>query len=458
MSVGSGVGVGLKLDDICDGFLKDIDEDAQESGSELLFMTEKSSPRKRGIAQVQKQRSFEKFLSPQESKAAHKAPSLPSTIASAPPTILTFGTTRSRAQSFGNAQAPVRLPQSISTTESDSGSSMYSALSQMTPTKNSRSLRRQDVPMLSFDRQRAVMTPSSGEKCAQLVASVSGASLSSLPYLRSPEFAHEVGVAACDKHEPLLPSQPSSQTFPTLESDDLIHYPVRNPPPEIDTVSDLPVIPPKEAHFVSQPPFAHSQHQDPRASIWSVTSTNSQFSQFSLSLFPSPPSVPIVRPTTDKGTFPSSMSEAEGLVVPETENGQNTLPYRFKSIVPSRRTPRLQRMLLTDDLSTLSSHSRSNSNSSYPLTVGESSQQPGSPRTESPLPPPNYAALLRSMEAPGPLDTSGTGVYVGHPEEKTPSAFGNYGLGYTRGLPNIVSEENARPGSANSRLQWGYAL
>ncbi|KAG8765162.1 hypothetical protein FRC20_007121 [Serendipita sp. 405] len=468
-SIGSGAGVAMNLDDICDGFLRNIDEDAQESGIEPLFMTSKPSTRKRGVTQVQTQGSHEKFISPcdpQSTLLSYDVSPLAKTTASAPPTVLTFDTRRNRTDSFSNAHtSTMPLPHSTSTTDSDSGNSVDSASTQMTPTKNSRSIRRHDVPVLCFEKQRAMTSPTISGQSTQMAVSVSEASVSSLPYLRSPGV--DAGVAASSNQDgPFSSSRASSQTLPAPVSADSFHCLSQPTYPEVDVVSDLPVITAKEPQFGIRPYSSHSQHYDRPASTYSVTSTNSQFSQFSLSLFPSPPSVPFLRPTTDKGTFltgPSTPEAGNG-----TETGQSST-YKFKSIVPSRKTPRVQPLLPTDDFSILSSHSRSDSTSSYPLTLGTSSQQPGSLRAASPLPPPNYEALLRSMEATSPLDNSvismqegSLGIQVVHAKEAFPNlkvtpSFGGYGPAQLD-LPTMASEENSRPGTANSRFQWGYAL
>jgi hypothetical protein len=138
------------------------------------------------------------------------------------------------------------------------------------------------------------------------------------------------------------------------------------------------------------------ESQDSRPdSTYSQCSQASRFSQFSLSLFPSPPSVPHVRPTTENGTFrtgrgaPTPSSYNDYRQVGGEDTGTPTL--LFKPIVPSTRAkPHVRLMLFERD-------ENGHAVLSMPLTA------PRFARTQSD----------HSSTSPSSSSSAGTGTYVG---------------------------------------------
>jgi hypothetical protein len=188
-------------------------------------------------------------------------------------------------------------------------------------------------------------------------------------------------------------------------------------------------------------------------------SSYSQMSQFSLSMFPSPPSVPVMRLTTENGTFkvgPTSSSN-DGH---EDERASNSRTLKFKPIVqPSGAGRSLIKSLFfaRDKESASEGGSRtatpSRSTTPTPSDPGMSDSSEASVVTQSRSPTPNYEALLRSMESrKGGESFQAPFVSTGNTFPQAPHSLFDVGPGGGGG--NGAS----RPGTADSKFQWGYAL
>ncbi|KIM29399.1 hypothetical protein M408DRAFT_328676 [Serendipita vermifera MAFF 305830] len=163
--------------------------------------------------------------------------------------------------------------------------------------------------------------------------SVSHDSMSSLPYLNSPDSSlrqspdpSEVQILQArivQSQQPTFVQSLSSTNLRSLEPSSLTSP---KPPSPVLARASL-----------------FSEEDSRPCSTYSQCSQVSGYSQFSLSQFPSPPSVPVVRPTTDTGTFRLSRlglteTESKAASVPiAATTVATTLPLRFKPIVPSSR-------------------------------------------------------------------------------------------------------------------------
>ncbi|PVG03505.1 hypothetical protein CPB86DRAFT_810602 [Serendipita vermifera] len=208
------------------------------------------------------------------------------------------------------------------------------------------------------------------------------------------------------------------------------------------------------------------------------TSADSQFSQFSLSLFPSPPSIPIIRPTTEKGTFRTERDDSEA------EHGVTGDSYIFKSILPSSRQPGGRRVLIIPKGNqTVESTSVSPMESKFLLESnphvrsGQSLALGGQRSVSSSSLPAIEEQLSRLRETlfDNPdMIRSKPGIL---PEKSTTVAKSIVGTGnkLSKGAPNdsvgnsdqvqvavtsdlISTEETSRPAFSDVNLQWGYAL
>jgi len=195
-------------------------------------------------------------------------------------------------------------------------------------------------------------------------------------------------------------------------------------------------------------------------------SSYSQMSHFSLSMFPSPPSVPVVRPTIENGTFGVGPvgSSNDGH---ESETGIGSAPgsakmLKFKPIVqPSGAGRSLIRTLFSARDKELASEggSRTATPSRSPtptpsdpgLSVWTSDSSEASVIMQSRSPTPNYEALLKSMESrKGGEPFQAPFVSAENTFPQAPHSLFDVGTGGGNGA--------SRPGTADSKFQWGYAL
>ncbi|CAG8630305.1 1087_t:CDS:2 [Acaulospora colombiana] len=209
------------------------------------------------------------------------------------------------------------------------------------------------------------------------------------------------------------------------------------------------------------------------------TSADSQFSQFSLSLFPSPPSIPIIRPTTDKGTFRTERDDKEA------EYGVTGDSYIFKSILPSSRQPGGRRVLIIPKGNqTAGSTSVSPTESKFLLESnpnvrsGQSVVLAGQRSVSSSSLPAIEEQLSRLRETlfdnpdmvrskPGTLPDSSSALATKSLVEasnKMSKDAPNGIFGKSDQVQVVVTsdvtspEETSRPAFSDVNLQWGYAL
>jgi hypothetical protein len=270
---------------------------------------------------------------------------------------------------------------------------------------------------------------------------------SSLPYLRTPETSFD-------------PSPDPNTLQP--------HGPLKHsvPPPVMQMVgSQSPQLaqlwqPDKNSNRIS---IATLESEDSRPG-----SSYSQMSQFSLSMFPSPPSVPVIRPTTENGTFrigpvgSSNDGHGDGTGIGSAPGNAKTI--RFKPIVQPSGPGRslIKSLFFAKDKESASESSGSRtatpSRSATPtpsdpgLPIWRSDSSEASAIMQSRSPTPNYDALLKSMESRKigePFQPSF--VSTGNTFPQAPHSLFDVGTG---GSGNGAS----RPGTADSKFQWGYAL
>ncbi|CAG7848499.1 SubName: Full=Uncharacterized protein {ECO:0000313/EMBL:CCA66599.1} [Serendipita indica DSM 11827] len=432
LSSSSGHGVALRLDDVCDSFLKEVKEDLKQDIGPL-FMNEK---RKK----------------PRSSEPAVKG--LPLVPASAPATIVSFCHDPPLTAGTSPPTPEFRiLSKAWSVAESESVDSQISSTTQLTPTKK-RLYGADGVPRMrvTAPKEDGVSRQCASNSGTAISKTKSMDSISSLPYLRFSMIQHEP-TQLRNESDSDPTNGPCIQMSPRVSSLDLAL-----PPAPVRTSSDgeVPLTTPPDERPIS---------------TFSIDSVNSQFSNFSLSLFPSPPSVPIIRPTTDKGTFTTDAQcwEGEKLGSTEGENYQEARVLQFRSIVPSRKT-NLHNIILLNSIKTPRAPSRAIapdptvSRCSSPYKSKSASLAP----EDTLLAAPNYEALLKGMEEvkdAGP--TSASMHYtpsVAGPREASSSSklrslfSSSVGSMSSHGQESIESPESTKSNGDGSRFQWGYAL
>lgn len=451
LSSSSGHGVALRLDDVCDSFLKEVKEDLKQDIGPLFMNEKRKKPRSSEPAVKGRPAPLTPTI---EVPQAQKIPSVPLVPASAPATIVSFCHDPPLTAGTSPPTPEFRiLSKAWSVAESESVDSQISSTTQLTPTKK-RLYGADGVPRMrvTAPKEDGVSRQCASNSGTAISKTKSMDSISSLPYLRFSMIQREP-TQLRNESDSDPTNGPCIQMSPRVSSLDLAL-----PPAPVRTSSDgeVPLTTPPDERPIS---------------TFSIDSVNSQFSNFSLSLFPSPPSVPIIRPTTDKGTFTTDAQcwEGEKLGSTEGENYQETRVLQFRSIVPSRKT-NLHNIILLNSIKTPRAPSRAIapdptvSRCSSPYKSKSASLAP----EDTLLAAPNYEALLKGMEEvkdAGP--TSASMHYtpsVAGPREASSSSklrslfSSSVGSMSSHGQESIESPESTKSNGDGSRFQWGYAL
>lgn len=295
-----------RLDNMWDGFLKEVDEDM----SDLCTSLRSTSTTPTRPARIEGDGLYE-----DNAKVIRTAPSPRSRAASSP-------IRRGTAKLAPAPPAPVMIDPLPKTPLSAPGSrpDLRTVRSFPSPPMTA------PIFTTTTSSGTIAMTTSGRFPNGTFKKSASHDTLSSLPYLNSPGSSFQQSPDPADfqilRARIVQPQQPTfvQSLSPTI------------PPPLRSLVpSPLPT---------TKPPSPTPEEERP-CSTYSQSSQFSGFSQFSLSQFPSPPSVPLVRPTTDAGTFRMSRIGAGQPAIEagaqSTGAGRETLPLKFKPIVPSTR-------------------------------------------------------------------------------------------------------------------------
>ena len=444
LSSGSGTGIGLRLDDVCDSFLKEVKQDLKQDMGPLFMNDKRKKPRSSEPAVKGRPTPLTPAIE------GRQFPPLPPVPASAPATVVSFRHNPSTAEIPSPKQEFRILSKTWSVVESESSGSQILSTAQSTPTKNrpsgAESLPRMQVTAPQEEPEHEQHTTFHE---GYISKTQSMDSISSLPYLRF-SVAHREGIKALDEANFSPVDQIVAQTSSWASCLDL-----SLPPALVRTNSEgeVPLNTPPDERPIS---------------AFSIDSITSRFSDFSLSLFPSPPSVPTIRPTTEDGTFATASEDWEDDTSTPRKGEAYNRVLQFKSIVPSRKT-NLHNIILLNSIK----GSRESSRATTPNPVMARGSSPVKSKSASPGPDdtplaaPNYVALLKGMEGQEHTPTSRPMYYTtsaGSPRKissssKLRSLFNSsVGSMSSHGKESVESPESTKSNSDNSKFQWGYAL
>lgn len=205
-------------------------------------------------------------------------------------------------------------------------------------------------------------------------------------------------------------------------------------------------------------------------------STCSEFSQFSLSLFPAPPSVSVIRPTTQTGTFRvgTAASTATDVNADDKEESPEVKPLQFKSILA--RSPEFNKPERNEPPSAWNSR-RTNLRPKAGISASRYSslfldQTSSSSDADSALPTPTSLLHSGAMTAPTtPTASTNAETNEGPQSQASPirgsskkATTPNYdallrSMHATFPVASAGGKAGSRPGTADGKFQeWGYAF
>ena len=316
-----------RLDDFWDEFLKEIDEDMSDLCVDTAPIQSAAATPTRPI----RIEEHDRFLCARGTNQAD------------PPVLRPRASSSPRRKGTKPILEPLKLD----------SSKLIAQTITVDPKSNLRTVRSLHSPPLTAPLVTAAKFPdpkrrTDGSPPGPLTKSVPHDSPSLLPYLGSSSSFFQRSPDSSKGQLAHIPPQSPPTFVRSLSHANLRSFDSRSssqpPTPQPSTPQPTPV-----QHFSREPTSPGPDPEDSRPC--STHSQCSQASQFSLSLFPSPPSVPLIRTTTDNGTFgtvASPSSDKDHWQAEERTMGTPTL--RFKPIVPSTRAkPHVRAVLFERD-------------------------------------------------------------------------------------------------------------